>query len=88
MGDGKREGRRNEVIEYKKYFIVGTNDNALHDTMNGNVTGELIRCKDCLYNLQIGTDMRCRHRQGLKGKICADDYCRRAEKEDEYYEVD
>lgn len=35
------------MIEYKKYFIVGTNDNALHDTMNGNVTGELIRCKDC-----------------------------------------
>ena len=35
------------MTAYKHYFIVGTNDNALHDTMNGNVTGELIRCKDC-----------------------------------------
>ena len=33
--------------EYKKYFIIGTNDFALKDTTNGLVTGELIRCKDC-----------------------------------------
>lgn len=32
---------------FKKYFIVGTNSNALHDTMNGAVVEELIRCKDC-----------------------------------------
>lgn len=32
---------------FKKYFIVGTNSNAIHDTMNGIVTGELIRCKYC-----------------------------------------
>lgn len=33
--------------EFNKYFIVGTNSDALHDTMNGSVVGELIRCKDC-----------------------------------------
>ena len=37
------------MTEYKKYFIIGTNDFALKDTMNGLVTGELIRCKDCKY---------------------------------------
>ena len=35
--------------DFNKYFIVGTNSDALHDTMNGTVTGELIRCKDCKY---------------------------------------
>lgn len=33
--------------DFNKYFIVGTNSDALHDTMNGTVIGELIRCKDC-----------------------------------------
>lgn len=33
--------------DFRKYFIVGTNSYALHDTMNGIVTGELIRCKYC-----------------------------------------
>ena len=33
--------------DFNKYFIVGTNSDALHDTMNGTVTGELIRCRDC-----------------------------------------
>ena len=35
------------MIDFNKYFIVGTNSYALHDTMNGLVVGELIRCKDC-----------------------------------------
>jgi len=35
------------MIDFKKYFIVGTNSEGLQDTMNGIVTGELIRCKDC-----------------------------------------
>lgn len=35
------------MIDFNKYFIVGTNSYALHDTMNGLVIGELIRCKDC-----------------------------------------
>ena len=35
--------------DFNKYFIVGTNSDAHHDTMNGTVTGELIRCKDCKY---------------------------------------
>lgn len=34
---------------YRNDFIVSTNDDALHDTMNGLVTGKLIRCKDCRY---------------------------------------
>ena len=38
------------MIDFNKYFIVGTNSDALHDTMNGIVTGELIRCKDCKFN--------------------------------------
>ena len=35
------------MIDFNKYFIVGTNSNALHDIMNGLVIGELIHCKDC-----------------------------------------
>ena len=38
------------MIDFNKYFIVGTNSDALHDTMNGIVIGELIRCKDCKFN--------------------------------------
>lgn len=34
-------------MTYRNDFIVSTNDDALHDTMNGLVTGKLIRCKDC-----------------------------------------
>lgn len=43
----------------------------------------VIRCKDCLYNLQLGTEIRCRHRQGLNGRISADDYCSLAERKEE-----
>lgn len=54
--------------EFKKYFIVGTNSDALHDTMNGSVVGELIRCKDCdwldeswctLHGMEILNDKTC-----------------------------
>lgn len=37
------------MIDFNKYFIVGTNSYALHDTMNGLVVGELIHCKNCKY---------------------------------------
>lgn len=37
------------MIDFNKYFIVGTNSDALHDTMNGMVVGELIRCRQCAY---------------------------------------
>lgn len=33
----------------KNYFIVGTNADALHDTMNGWVVGQIITCRDCKY---------------------------------------
>lgn len=33
------------MSDFNKYFIVGTNSDALHDTMNGSVVGELIRCR-------------------------------------------
>lgn len=36
-------------MQYRNDFIVSTNDDALHDTMNGTVTGKLIRCQDCIY---------------------------------------
>lgn len=32
---------------YRNDFIVSTNEDALRDTMNGLVTGKLIRCRDC-----------------------------------------
>lgn len=41
------------IKDFSKYFIVGTNSNALHDTMNGLVVGELIRCRDCKYAKKI-----------------------------------
>lgn len=36
-------------MEYRNDFIVSTNDDALRDTMNGTVTGELIRCRNCKF---------------------------------------
>lgn len=41
------------IKDFSKYFIVGTNSDALHDTMNGSVVGELIRCRDCKYARKI-----------------------------------
>ena len=77
------------IKDFSKYFIIGTNSNALHDTMNGTVTGELIRCKDCKFskayyhgsesNLGMFTYL-CT--QGLYG-MNADDYCSRAERKEE-----
>lgn len=74
---GEKE-RRNEMIEYKKYFIVGTNDNALHDTMNGNVTGELIQCKEC----QGYDEGRC-HWWYDDPDVPANGHCYQAERKEE-----
>lgn len=64
----------------KKYFIVGTNGNALHDTMNGSVVGELIRCKDCKFYHKTEDDQFCGH-----GSVVAFDehYCSIAERIEE-----
>ena len=40
-------------MNYRNDFIVSTNDDALHDTMNGTVTGKLIRCRDCKHAKKI-----------------------------------
>ena len=37
--------------DFNKYFIVGTNSDALHDTMNGMVVGELVLCKGCRHRI-------------------------------------
>ena len=75
------------MIDFNKYFIVGTNSNALHDTMNGLVIGELIHCKDCKYY----RDGDCWHEWDNAGRIYyqsiinepnPDDYCSRAERKD------
>lgn len=72
-------------MEFKKYFIVGTNDTALHDTMNGLVTGELIRCKDCKYHevlkMRGYTLPLCnRLRTTMADAAEDDDYCSKAVK--------
>lgn len=67
--------------DFNKYFIVGTNSDALHDTMNGTVTGELIRCRDCRYytgkwckrdSIQVA-DLNDR-------MVSGNDYCSRADR--------
>lgn len=68
-----------------KEYIVNSEEECLfyeHD--------ELVRCKNCVNNLQIGTDMYCIYFIGLGIKIPvgADDYCSRADKEIEYYGTD
>ena len=65
--------------DFNKYFIVGTNSDALHDTMNGTVTGELIRCRDCKYNPKTsytGCPMAA-----VSGRT-ETDYCSRAERKE------
>lgn len=42
----------------------------------------VIRCKDCLYHIEIGTEIHCIHRDGIKSQIIANDYCSRAEAEE------
>lgn len=67
---------------WKKYFIVGTNDNALHDTMNGLVVRELIRCEDCRWYAYKYDGY---HSECDLFKMCfdQDDYCSRAERKEE-----
>ncbi|HAB93374.1 MAG TPA: hypothetical protein DCF49_01190 [Lachnospiraceae bacterium] len=73
------------MIDFNKYFIVGTNSDALRDTMNGIVTGELIRCKNCKYNSNMeGNYVDCAIIPQMFGKTPDDNYCSWAEpKEDD-----
>lgn len=71
------------MIDFSKYFIVGTNSNALHDTMNGIVTGELIRCRNCKYNSNTeGNYVNCDIIPQMFGKTPDDNYCSWAETEE------
>lgn len=71
------------MIRFKRYFIVGTNDSGLHDTMNGAVTDELIMCRDCV---KCGTDDCAMHFE-VDDKVYqwngADDFCSWAERKEE-----
>lgn len=68
------------MIDFNKYFIVGTNSSALHDTMNGLVIGELIRCKDCKwYKRDHNGGCLCETGGGLYNSQ-PEDYCSRAER--------
>ena len=67
--------------DFNKYFIIGTNSDALHDTMNGTVTGELIRCKDCrhFYQSRKQHELRvCDHARGCIDPD-AEGFCSNAE---------
>lgn len=66
--------------EFNKYFIIGTNSDALHDTMNGTVTGELIRCNDCRHAHMSAFNpeyKRCDYTGNIKSP---QDYCSWAER--------
>lgn len=66
--------------DFNKYFIIGTNSNALHDTMNGSVVGELIQCKDCRYwSSEDGQTGYCNGFNLVYRKYDADYYCATAE---------
>lgn len=65
------------MIDFNKYFIVGTNSYALHDTMNGLVVGELIRCKECKWYYRGGAT--CMYWDG-ENNMRGDDYCSQAER--------
>jgi hypothetical protein len=67
-----------KMIDFNKYFIVGTNSNALHDTMNGMVVGELIRCKDCKHRVLIDMTWRCLY----SDFIVPEHYCGYAERKE------
>lgn len=75
--------------DFNKYFIVGTNSDALHDTMNGTVTGELIRCKDCKYSTAYYHGEHSKLGMftylciEMQGHVKADDFCSRAERRGE-----
>ena len=67
--------------DFNKYFIVSTNSDALHDTMNGTVTGELIRCRDCKYNSNTeGNYVNCDIIPHMFGKTPDNNYCSWAER--------
>ena len=71
------------MIDFNKYFIVGTNSDALRDTMNGIVTGELIRCKNCKYN-DAQQWVACTLIPQMFGKTADNNFCSYAEpKEDD-----
>jgi hypothetical protein len=53
------------MIDFKKYFIVGTNSDGLQDTMNGIVTGELIRCKECRHLVRYSGALVCSEPNGM-----------------------
>lgn len=80
------------MIDFKKYFIVGTNSHGLQDTMNGMVTGELIRCKDCKHfnkpKCPMVVSLPAKREQKTSGwfeifRNGADDYCSKAERKEE-----
>ena len=72
------------MIDFNKYFIVGTNSYALHDTMNGLVLGELIHCKDCKYYFEkewivgAGSYTTCWYQ--IIANAQPNDFCSRAER--------
>lgn len=65
------------IKDFSKYFIVGTNSDALHDTMNGIVVGELIRCRDCKYRITANCE-----RFGIKRYTQSDSFCSWAERKE------
>lgn len=70
--------------EFKKYFIVGTNSDALQDTMNGMVVGELIQCRDCKYYRPFITEPDVFHYCWLWSKrFKEDEHCARAKRRGE-----
>ena len=71
------------IRNFRRYFIVGTNDSGLKDTMNGMVIGELIHCKDCQNRMDVYIDnvpykIRCKITHNV---ISAMDFCSWAERE-------
>jgi hypothetical protein len=67
--------------DFNKYFIVGTNSDALHDTMNGTVTGEIIRCKECKWWKFSGREYYCDEKDAM-AEPCENDFCSRAERKE------
>lgn len=69
----------------KEYIVHEPKDNPIaieeYTSFYGEPIKELVRCKDCLHHLEIGTEMYCVHLFGIRAPIDADDYCSRAEKE-------
>jgi hypothetical protein len=68
--------------DFNKYFIVGTNSDALHDTMNGLVVGELTRCKDCedCTETELYDGQRWNYCMRLRCVVKENDFCCWAER--------